>query len=281
MLPVLFEIGPVTIYSYGLMLGLSLVLGYAVVVKLATEAGPRALPESVVGNAYVASAITGLLGARLLYVAFNQELLQESGASWYDFTAGGVTAYGGLLGGTLGAAVYMAIKRAPLLEFADAAAPALGLGTLLTRIGCYLYGCDFGTRLSDDAPGWLKAIGTFPKGSPAHHHHNDRYGLLGDVPQSFPVHPTQLYEAAFGVVMLLLALRVYHRRVFAGQAFLLTVGAYGVFRFLIEYIRDDPERGELLGFSSAQLISLLLVPIVAVVYSTLRSKARRVGSSGA
>ena len=86
--------------------------------------------------------------------------------------------------------------------------PALALGTVLTRIGCYLYGCDFGTPLGACAPGWLKALGTFPRwhhddlhvyGSPAWLHHVDRYGLARDSSASLPVHPTQLYEALAGV----------------------------------------------------------------------------------
>src|SRR5262249_15618950 len=90
-----------------------------------------------------------------------------------------------------------------------------------------------------------------------------------------PVHPTQLYEALAALVLLGLSLALLRKRSFRGQVILVTAMGYGVFRFLIEYLRDDPERGQAFGFSSAQLISLALVPLCAFGYSALNAKARR------
>jgi phosphatidylglycerol:prolipoprotein diacylglycerol transferase len=53
---------------------------------------------------------------------------------------------------------------------------------------------------------------------------------------------------------------------------------YGVVRFLLEYLRDDPERGDVVGFSTSQFISLLLVPLAAIGYSVLKRKARDNGN---
>ena len=166
MLPVLFTLptpwGPQPIYAYGVLLGLSLIAGYQIAVRVGAR--KDGLPEDLLGIAYLAAALCGIAGARLLYVLENRETLRRQPiAGWFDVTSGGVTAYGGFLGGLLGAAAYLAWKRASLAAFADAAAPALALGTVLTRIGCYLYGCDFGTPLPTRAPGWLKALGTFPR----------------------------------------------------------------------------------------------------------------------
>src|SRR5205085_7850523 len=98
-------------------------------------------------------------------------------------------------------------------------------------------------------------------------HHIDRYGLARDSNASLPVHPTQLYEALAGVALLLLALALLPRRRFRGQVALLIAAGYGVWRFGIEYLRDDPERASAFGFSSPQLASLALVPICAAIYS--------------
>ncbi len=285
MLPILFTLpmpwGPQPIYSYGVLLGLSLIAGFQIVVRVARRDG---LGEDVAGNAALIAAVAGIVGARLLYVAENRELLGDTGAHWFDITSGGVTAYGGFLGGLIGATLYLAYKRASLAAFGDAAAPALAAGTVLTRLGCYLYGCDFGTLLPDSAPGWLKHLGSFPNwhfdklhvvGSPAFLYHVDRYGLSRDASTSLPVHPTQLYEALAGVVLLALAWQLGRRRQFRGQVILAVAIGYGLFRFFIEYLRDDPERGFAFGFSSAQLFSLLLVPVCAALYSVLRGKARR------
>jgi len=285
MLPILFSVpmpwGPQPIYSYGVSLGASLVIGFQLLLRGARRSG---LDEEVASNAALIAALAGLTGARLLYVAENRELIEDTGARFFDITSGGVTAYGGFLGGLLGASLYLWRKRVSLARFGDAAAPALGLGTALTRLGCYLYGCDFGSVLSEAAPSWLKRLGTFPhwhydklrlQGSPAFLHHVDRYGLAQSASASLPVHPTQLYEGAAGLVLLLLALAVHERRAFEGQVILLVSMGYGASRFMLEYLRDDPERGFAFGFSSGQLFSLALVPSCAVLYSVLRGKARR------
>lgn len=284
--PILFSVptpwGFVPIYAYGVLLGLSLLLGLQLVLHIGKR--KRALSEALLGNATLVSVVSGLLGARLLYVFENREALAESGARWFDLSSGGVTAYGGFLGGLLGAALYLRFKHASLLAFADATAPALAAGTAITRIGCYLYGSDFGTRLPETAPHWLVQLGSFPRwhhealslyGSPAFLYHVDRYALAADAEVSLPVHPTQLYESLFGFVLFGFVMWLLPRCRFSGQLILVTAMAYGSFRFFIEYLRDDPERGQAFGYSSAQLISLLLVPICAVIYSALRSDHRR------
>ena len=285
MLPVLFTLpmpwGPQPIYSYGVLLGLSLIAGYQVAVRLGAR--KDGLHEDTLGGAYLTAALCGIAGARLLYVLENRERFVESGASWFDVTSGGVTAYGGFLGGLLGAAGYLAVKRASLAAFADAAAPALALGTVLTRVGCYLYGCDFGTPLGAGAPRFLQVLGTFPRwrheelgiyGAPAFLHHVDAYGLSRDAAASLPVHPTQLYEALAALLLLAVTLAVLRRRRFRGQAILVLAMGYGAARFAFEYLRDDPERGAAFGFSSAQLISLALVPACALTYLMLSTRAR-------
>lgn len=288
MLPILFTVpmpwGPQPIYSYGVMLGLSLIAGFQIAIR--TGARKDGLNEDVVGNAALVAAVFGMIGARLLFVAENRELIADSHARWFDITAGGVSAYGGFFGGFIGAALYLRRKRVSLAAASDAAAPAAAVGIAMTRLGCYLYGCDFGKPLAASAPGWLKRLGTFPRwhydalnlyGSPAFAHHVDRYGLDRDAAASLPVHPTQLYEALLALLLLGVALRGLRVRAFRGQVMLLTAIGYGISRFLIEYLRDDPERGEAFGFSSAQLISLAFVPLCAVLYSVLRSRARRAG----
>ena len=277
--PILFEIplpwGLQPIYAYGVLLGLSLLVGWQITVQLCKA---LELPGHAVSDVYLTAVIAGVVGARALYVLAN---LEEIGgvAEWFDLRSGGLVAYGGFLGGFAGAAVHAHLKRLPLLDLGDGAAPAIACGLFLTRIGCYLYGCDYGTRLPDDAPRWLASLGTFPhwpddsgplRGSPAFLHHVDAYGLPREALFSFPVHPTQLYEAALGVLLVVLCLFLFRRRAFRGQVLLVLCMVYGSARFLLEYLRDDPERGSAFGLSTSQLISLALVPVAAIAYSLLR-----------
>lgn len=276
--PILFELpigDGVPIYSYGVMLGTSFILAWYAVMALGERDG---LSSDVLANAFITAALSALVGARLLYILTNLDEF-DSIASWFELRRGGLVAYGGFLGGFFGALVYLNSARVPLVRFADVAAPTLALGLGLTRVGCYLFGCDFGAPLSDDAPAWLRGWGTFPhwendEGSPAWAHHVEAYNLDFDAPFSMPVHPTQLYESLAGLLMVGLCLFVWQRRQFHGQVLFILTATYGVWRFLIEFVRDDPERGELFGFSTSQLISLALVPLAAFFYFDRAKKQR-------
>lgn len=277
--PILFAIptpwGELPIYSYGVMLGTSMILGWSIVMYFGKREGyfptdPKRT-EDFLANAFIFCAGMALAGSRVLYMITNPDEF-DSIAQFFAFRRGGLVAYGGFLGGFFAAIYWVRIRQGiGLLRFSDGAAPALALGLGLTRIGCYLYGCDFGGLLSEDAPGWLQSAGTFPHwddstGSPAWMYHVQEEGLEQSAEHSLPVHPTQLYESLAGFTLFGLCLFVWSRRKFHGQVLLTLAMAYGVWRFLIEYVRDDPGRGEIAGLYTSQLISLAIVPIAAFAY---------------
>ncbi len=250
-----YEAPSLPIYAYGVMLGLSLVVGWYLTLPLAGRDG---LPKETMANCYVVTALAAVAGSRVLYVVTNPDEF-KSAADIFALRNGGLVAYGGFIGGLLGSWAFLAPKRIRLLAWADCAVPSLASGLLITRMGCYLFGCDFGKRLPASAPGWLKSLGTFPHwasgtlsvgdGSPAFVRHLEVYrgtpleAELLRMNTSFPVHPTQIYESLVGLVLLgLLLLQRRHLR-FRGQVFFLFVFAYGFARFVLELWRDDTERG--------------------------------------
>lgn len=279
--PVLFHLGSLPVYSYGLMLAISILAGWLLTVRLAKQHDQ--LPEDAVSTACLIAAVAGLLGGRLLYVAVNADLLEEGGTRWYQLTSGGSMAFGGFFGGLIAAAIYARIKGFSLAALADNAAPGLALGTALTRVGCYLYGCDFGTVLPDGAPGWLKALGTFPRwsgedglhGSPALFHHQDRFVIEQGAATSAAVHPTQLYDAVFALALFGLALWLLQRRAFRGQVIAVVGGLYALGRYLMEGIRDEPDKGDLFGFTVAQLGAIVMFALCCIVFSAGRSARQR------
>lgn len=250
--PILFKLpfgGGFPVYSYGVMLGLSFVVGWYLTLGLAKRDG---LPREPLANCYVITAVAAVVGARLLYVATNPADFDSLGKV-FEFRSGGMVAYGGFLGGFVGSFAYLRWKGLPLIPWADVAVPSLASGLLITRIGCYLFGCDFGRPLQADAPSWLQRLGEFPRwpddvlsgaGSPAFYQHVDTLGLDPTASHSLPVHPTQLYEAATGLGLLIVLLLLRRRQSFRGQIFLSFTFLYGVARFLLEFLRDDAERGE-------------------------------------
>lgn len=252
-----YEAANLPIYSYGVMLGLSLVVGWYLTLTLAERDG---LPKETMANCYVITAVAAILGSRILYVVTNPDEFKQA-SDFFALRRGGLVAYGGFLGGYLGSWLYLRAHKIRLMPWADVAVPSLASGLLITRIGCYLFGCDFGKRLPETAPGALKKLGTFPhwaqgtldgsEGAPAFARHLDIVGKhtpageeLMKMGHSYPVHPTQIYESVVGLALLALLLWQRKHQRFRGQIFFLFAFGYGYLRFLIETLRDDSERGE-------------------------------------
>ncbi len=267
------------IYSYGVMLGISLIVGWYLTLRLATLDG---LPKETMANCYVITAVVAVVGSRVLFIATNPDDFKEV-SDVFALRRGGLVAYGGFLGGYVGSWLYLTRNRVRLMPWADVAVPSLASGLFITRIGCYLFGCDFGTRLEDGAPGWLKNLGTFPhwtgtmadsgEGSPAWLRHSDLFkgtpaGMeLAKLGHSFPVHPTQIYESVAGLLLLLLLLSQRKNQVFRGQIFFLFTFAYGVIRFIIEVFRDDTERGSFGPFGARHIMISFALLLMAVGFT--------------
>lgn len=268
----MWDLSPVPIYSYGVMLGLSLVVGWYLTLGLAERDG---LPKETMANNYVVTAVVAVLGSRVLYILTNLHEFDSIG-SMFAMRRGGLVAYGGFLGGFVGSWFYLKRHRIALLPWADVAVPSLASGLMITRIGCYLFGCDFGQPLAENAPGFLKTLGSFPHwakgtletgdGAPAWVQHVRQRGLSEDAPYSLPVHPTQLYESLVGAMLLVLLLTARKRQKFRGQIFLLFTFSYGVCRFLLEILRDDAERGSIPPALSEHILLPLCLGLFAVGY---------------
>lgn len=286
----------IPMHSYGVMLGLSLVLGWNVTLPLAQRLG---LARDRAADCYVVTAATAVAGSRVLYVLTNLSEFRDPATHALSLPAmvslrtGGLVAYGGFLGGLLGSWLYLRSQGFSLRKWADAAVPSLALGLAVTRIGCFLFGCDFGAPLPRSAPSWLAAMGTFPRwedgrGSPAWVQHtldgfrvdaarcvqqfngDFRDGLChltAHAHASAPVHPTQLYESLISWALLALLAWTWKRRRFDGQALLVATMGYGVARSVIEVLRDDHERGALAGLSTSQWIGLGTAALAALLWT--------------
>jgi phosphatidylglycerol:prolipoprotein diacylglycerol transferase len=251
---------PVPIYAYGVMLGTSLAVGWFVAMRLAKADG---IDEQEAGNIYMWTALWSIVGARLLWFFTTPE---ASISDIPKINEGGLVAYGGMIGGFLASWYHCRKRRIPLLQWADVSAPSVVLGTGITRIGCFLFGCDYGARTS--LPWAVRFPGPnplSPHGSPAWQHHVSRYGLPHDAVASFPVHPTQIYESLVGLALFGVLMLIRRHRTFSGQVFLAWVIGYGILRPLIEQVRDDDDRGVYQRFLGLQLSTSTIIGIVSVV----------------
>ena len=195
----------IPIHSYGVMLGLSLVVGWYLTLGLAEKDG---LPKETMANCYVFTALVGgdhvarpLLRDESRRVQVVLGDCSRSGAAGSLRTAGS-------WGASWGRSIYLRREKVPLWPWADVAAPSLASGLMLTRIGCYLFGCDFGKPLPSSSPEWLKKIGTFPhwsegtlprgSGSPAWMQHVQQHLLDFDAPGLFAGAPDADLRVAGG-----------------------------------------------------------------------------------
>lgn len=188
---------------------------------------------------------------------------ERSCLAWAEFWNGGLAYYGGLIGASGAGLWLLRRERFPIGKACDAAACVIPIGLFFGRLGCFFGGCCFGL-VTDHRFGQV-----FPGYSAASEKHF-RDGLLeSKALASLPVHPTQLYEAAGCLaIAALCGLVVAPRKRFDGQVMLVFLALYGVLRFALEYLRDD-DRGALLGLSTSQLISVLILAACAALWARL------------
>ena len=124
MYPVLFTIGPLTIYSLGLFWTLG-ALAAAWIFRL--ELKRYGYDPEVAGSVVFTAAIAGLLGARLLFILEEWENFRQAPFQ-FIFSRAGFSWYGGLFAGALAAARVFRKRKIPLATAADISAPALALG---------------------------------------------------------------------------------------------------------------------------------------------------------
>lgn len=240
MYPVLLTIGPITIFTYGLLLCLAFLAGLWVASREAQRVG---LPPGRIWDLGFYLLAAAVVGARALEVLLNLPRYVEKPLDIFKVWDGGLAFQGGLILAFVTALAYIRRHGLPAWSTLDTLALGLPLGQSIGRLGCFMAGCCYGR--STDLPWGI----TFT--------HPESLGLLG-----VRVHPTQLYESllVLGVFAVLYYLRF--RKRFDGQL----LGTYfllaGLIRFGVEFYRGDPRGPALLvGMPSTQVIALAMTGI--------------------
>lgn len=254
MYPELFKIGPFTVYSYGLMLGVGFITASVI---LGRELKRKGMDASMGNTITLLAIVFGVVGSKILFVLENWDSFLRTPS--LIVSPGGLTWYGGFFLATVAIWLFTRKRKTPFLSICDAAAPGLMLGYGIARIGCHLAGDgDYG--MPTDLP-WAAVYsnGTYPpsvafQGFPEV---VQKYGVNGVVPDTLPVHPTPIYEflTALGGFAILMSLR--KKNWPNGALFMVYLVIAGIARFLVEFIRINPRI--FAGLSEAQLISVLLI----------------------
>ncbi len=241
MYPVLFHLGsyPVTTYALGITLGYF--AGLALLRFLARAKGLSPIPFF---DLALLALVTGLLGARLLFVLTNFEFFRAHPEEIFSLQ-GGMVFYGGFLVALPACLFYAKHKALPPALALDLLAPPLALAHAVGRVGCFFAGCCHGSHCPYP---WAITL------------------------QGENVHPVQLYEAAALALLALMLVKVTKKTNKPGRVALLYVAAYAMIRLCMEFFRGDEIRGFVLDgwFSVSQAIALVLLAGCGFFYLRLR-----------
>ena len=247
MYPRLFEAGPITVYTYGVLLAAAYLLG----LQLARiRAKARGLDGNRVLDLGIYIIIAALIGAKLLLLITDFRTFSSNPRELLTLARSGGVFYGGLILAVIVALVYIRKIGLPLWTTCDVFAPGIAVGHVVGRFGCLFAGCCYGKPT------------TLPWGITF----KDPFAAANvGTPLGVPLHPTQIYEAVAEAIILGILLKTERKgRPYPGRTFWLYMLLYAISRFVIEFFRGD-ERGAVGMFSTSQFISILLAPVAVVM----------------
>lgn len=233
MFPVLFKYGIITIGGYGVMLGLGFYLSFLL---LEREFKQRSIDPELAYKILLLAIPCGIVGSKLFHILEHLDQFVAEPVNMI-FSGSGLSAFGGYILAFVLAIILIKKNNQNVLDIFDAASPSLALGYCFGRFGCHVAGdgC-FGFKT-------LSFWGTpYPNGI---------------VPTSVPVYPTPLFEVFVSLAAVGVLLNMRKKDLPQGKLFFTFLILSGLPRFLVEFIRRNPEM--IFGLTQAQVIGILFV----------------------
>jgi phosphatidylglycerol:prolipoprotein diacylglycerol transferase len=240
-------------FPHGVLIAVGFLVGGLIFVRYSRRAD---VASTMAWEIVSAVAFGSLVGTRLVWVVGNWSQVGSVGEAlkvWH----GGMTLYGGILGGVVAGVVAARRRGLPLLRLLDYAAPALAMGIALGRASDLVIGDHLGK--STGLPWGFRYLGTNPAGDAP---------PLGAV-----VHPVALYDLLLVSALLVVLVAFLRSPRAAGSAALVFAAWYSAERLLLDFFRTDPIRA--LGLTGTQLASVGVLLAVGGVLSVRRRRADR------
>jgi phosphatidylglycerol:prolipoprotein diacylglycerol transferase len=250
--PLLFNLGPIPIHTYGFLIAVGFLVCVYVIRKLSERAGLDA--ERNLDLTFWL-LLVGFLGARVLFIITRLSYFAADPMDIFKVWEGGLVFFGGPLACVPFMAWYVRKYKLPTWKTADAMIPGLVIAHMFGRFGCLAAGCCYGKPTGHE---W--GIRLYSE-------------LVEREFQGVPLHPTQLYEASALGILFLGLLYVFKHKRFDGQVVLTYFMAYPVIRSIVEIFRGDLIRGFVIDdvLSTSQFISILVfLGATAVLIHRLR-----------
>jgi phosphatidylglycerol:prolipoprotein diacylglycerol transferase len=215
--PILLDFGSFKLYTYGFFLA----LGFLTAVWFSKRnARLYHIQDQVISDTFFVILVSGIAGARLLYVLINFESYQNNLLEIFKIWNGGLVFFGGFIASLGAAIVFLHVKKIPILKTADIIVPGIALGHAIGRLGCFFAGCCYGKQC--DLPFAVKF--TNPDSL---------------APLNIYLHPTQIYMVLSNFFLFLILMWFQKRKRFNGMVFLVYIMLYSFFRSVIEFFRGD------------------------------------------
>jgi phosphatidylglycerol:prolipoprotein diacylglycerol transferase len=257
MFPILIEIGPITVHTYGFLVAVGFLVGIYLAEHQAIKEG---VDKEIVANLGIYIILAAIVGSRLAFVIIEYRHYLEDPIGIFKIWEGGLVFYGGLLAAVPVTLIYVKKKKAPVWKIADIYAPSVALGHGIGRLGCFSAGCCYGAHT--DLP-WAVTF-TNPK------------SLVPQAILNVPLHPTQIYEAVGEFLIFTFLIFYRKKQTFTGQIFFLYGLLYSVLRFLVEMVRGAATKEIVFAnFSVAQLTSVFIFIFSIVMYIRFSGQAKR------
>ena len=253
--PIAFSIGSLSVRWYGIMVALAVL--FLILWMLRSVRKGANISYDTVLNAALVGIPSGIIISRLLHVLdyweyYSQNLGDIIGAS-------GLTIYGAVLGAALGIWIYSHFSKQSFGYLADVIAPGIIMAQAIGRVGCVLNGCCYG--LETDI--FCAVIYTSP----------DSFAPIG-----VPVHPTQIYEIIYNVMLFGVLLLLRGRFKPDGTLFLIYLGLYSVWRFSISFLREGTPF--LFELHQAQVIAIIVILIALYIFAFKARWVKKVTEEG-
>lgn len=267
--PDFLSIGPLMIHSYGVMMALGFLAGLGNWILLGRRRGHSA---QFCTDLMFWVIVSGIVGSRVAYVLENWAVYAADPLSIVRVDQGGLIFYGGFVAATAAVILFARRHKMPMASLFDFVVTSVPLAHALGRIGCFLNGCCFGSCTS------VAAHVQFPQ------HSIPWYSQLRDgvidnsAACSHPVHPVQLYEAAFNFLVYGVVVWLFRRRLRPGMVTGVYLVLYAIGRFSLEFMRGDrADRLAVQQLSIGQFVSLFVLlaglAVLAVIHYTAKIKA--------
>ncbi len=248
MKPILYELGSITIYSYGLFMALGIL---AATIWLVQKVKKEGKSTEFIFDCVLIGVVLGILGARLFFVfLYERSYYLANPLQILNLQQGGLAFYGGFVLGLVGILFYLYRKGISVTYFLDLAAPATALGYAIARLGCFMRGCCYGKPTTVT------------------------WGVVFPIVDGLKRHPTQLYSVLAGLIIFIILVWIMKRGArFPGQIFSLFLIFYGISRAVIEFYRENVQLSG--GPIEAVLAALFLAVIGGLCYYLLSRKERK------